>query len=314
MPHAETFFRLLACASIIVVPRFAFATTDGMSCRSENQWFRTVTAGCQYIPKRVTWRAGSNRAISFEEADSLCAKLVVKEVKDWKLPTPDEFKLMMARDPMFRNHLPFSPLVFYWTSDRAMYAPSSEEHVASTRYTAHTVCVHRELLDTGCLTDDKSFETLGGGCADKSSGIVWSQIAPFASVDAIAEAYCKDLNDGGYNDWRLPDFDELLTLPSTGIQKYFDLDPSQYFWSSTPFVEKKVDVRDPGTHAQRYLVHRFHFRRVLKLENHEKTFGLFRHQMGVSLRKEGEPLLNSWNMPDPSPSILNILCVRSLRK
>ncbi len=49
-------------------------------------------------------------------------------------------------------------------------------------------------------------------CTDSSSALMWSAMAPDQlDVDAAA-AYCENLTEGGYHDWRLPDINELRTL------------------------------------------------------------------------------------------------------
>lgn len=49
-------------------------------------------------------------------------------------------------------------------------------------------------------------------CKDSSTYIVWSsKTAGKMEIDA-AISYCESMNEGGYDDWKLPDIDELRTL------------------------------------------------------------------------------------------------------
>ena len=46
----------------------------------------------------------------------------------------------------------------------------------------------------------------------KRKGLHWSNKSPIAMSWNDAVNYCKNLNEGGYSDWRLPNIDELRTL------------------------------------------------------------------------------------------------------
>ncbi|MBP5405575.1 DUF1566 domain-containing protein [bacterium] len=68
-----------------------------------------------------------------------------------------------------------------------------------------------------CVADDfASFpecsSTSDFPCKDSSTYIVWSsKTAGKMEIDA-AIPYCESMNEGGYDDWKLPDIDELRTL------------------------------------------------------------------------------------------------------
>ena len=44
------------------------------------------------------------------------------------------------------------------------------------------------------------------------NNLQWSEKAPNAMSWYEAKQYCENLNEGGHNDWRLPNIDELRTL------------------------------------------------------------------------------------------------------
>lgn len=118
-----------------------------------------------------------------------------------------------------------------------------------------------------CATDDDRFASADGGCKDLSSGFVWSQssgsgmtwhdavwdstgtgnAAPDADDDgrindyvaghkpgnpdnSVAN-YCKDLNEGGHTDWRLPSKTELTQVAGGLTSAYFNTSasPANYF-------------------------------------------------------------------------------------
>jgi hypothetical protein len=73
-------------------------------------------------------------------------------------------------------------------------------------------------------------------------GLVWSaeDVVPKACNHAAAEKACKELRLGGFDDWRLPTIQELLTLvdysrsePAIDTAK-FPACKSTWYWTSTP--------------------------------------------------------------------------------
>jgi len=75
---------------------------------------------------------------------------------------------------------------------------------------------------------------------DPSTGLMWQKVAsPDAKTWEEALSYCKNLNLGGYSDWRLPDITELISLvqrdrenPVINIQLFPNTE-SDFHWSST---------------------------------------------------------------------------------
>lgn len=54
---------------------------------------------------------------------------------------------------------------------------------------------------------------LSVGCSkNKIGGLTWSEKSPNYMNWNEAVIYCKNLNEGGYSDWRLPNIDELRTV------------------------------------------------------------------------------------------------------
>ena len=90
---------------------------------------------------------------------------------------------------------------------------------------------------------------------DINTGLEWQQKSK--PVDHIswstAQAYCDNLDYGGYSDWRLPTFYELQTLINydgspTIDTKYFPDTPPENFWSSTSIYSGAaiVDFENAG--------------------------------------------------------------------
>lgn len=96
-----------------------------------------------------------------------------------------------------------------------------------------------------CKQSDSSFATADGGCKDLVTGRVWSasgydQTGNYHSLSG-SQAYCANLVEGGFDDWRQPTEDELLKVHADGGGSY--LAPSNlyitYDWSSTLSKNKR---------------------------------------------------------------------------
>ncbi len=136
-----------------------------------------------------------------------------------------------------------------------------------------------------CQRTDAFFATLDGGCKDLTTNLVWSARSAttlshdsaiwdsftagssgidaddfgrnsdydatgsnYSVVDSLSTAYCKDLNEGGKTDWRMPSMTELQnyrTSASVGVPPYLNQEASQWIWTST---------RDSGTPPYRLKV------------------------------------------------------------
>ena len=93
------------------------------------------------------------------------------------------------------------------------------------------------LLQADYIRDDNK-----GVVLDTSTNLMWQDDVPSVQktwIDAIN--YCESLTTGGYNDWRLPNFNELYMLAdrskyNPAISPVFKNVVSSVYWSSTTNV------------------------------------------------------------------------------
>lgn len=121
-----------------------------------------------------------------------------------------------------------------------------------------------------CLIDDSNFNTEAGGCRDLGTGLVWSyptdtamlwdfaiwdstltgappadkydggksndytsNVKPATYADSAVDAYCRELVESGYKDWRMPSLAELQAIAgAANAGTYFDNITAKYFLSS----------------------------------------------------------------------------------
>ena len=94
--------------------------------------------------------------------------------------------------------------------------------------------------DADYLINPPSFTDNGNGTiTDNNSGLMWQKTDGGEMTFEAASDYCKNLNLGGYYDWRLPTGVELFSINNYNHLKpaldtiYFTTIGSGNYWSST---------------------------------------------------------------------------------
>lgn len=94
---------------------------------------------------------------------------------------------------------------------------------------------HADEIPGACRTDDTKFNSEEGGCLHFSTGTSWS-MAPSAKRDyQKAYDYCEGLNEGGFDDWKLPNSKQLQAVAQQrGALDHFQFRMTDFFWAITP--------------------------------------------------------------------------------
>jgi hypothetical protein len=72
-----------------------------------------------------------------------------------------------------------------------------------------------------CALEDEFFVTADGGCKDTQTGLVWSLQTSLPENWETTRQIADDLEEGGYQDWRLATIEELQTVNAHGAPTHF---------------------------------------------------------------------------------------------
>jgi hypothetical protein len=166
---------------------------------------------------------------SWDEAISYCQSLTIDGVSDWRLPSMQELQTLIQFDHSPKISTTFSTRGGgkYWSSEVYPYTPESAAYYIdfstgfSADYGDRSVFEKSNRYRVRCVKGDKyllegkfSRDNSKGIVIDSTTNLMWedsSHINQTSSVeDAIA--YCESLNIGGFNDWHLPNINELYTI------------------------------------------------------------------------------------------------------
>jgi hypothetical protein len=190
--------------------------------------------GLQWVKKFT------DNTYTWDNAKNYCENLSYAGKNDWRLPTPQELLTIIDGSRFDRW-----PINTYFTYNPApapnysFYAWSSKEYMGDTTkayylYVGSTGSygisyrTKTDLLNVVCVSGQglpsPALENLNinGGVVilDSTTGLMWqnqpqrSQVGYSSSQETISKAlsYCEDLAYAGYEDWRLPNDNELASL------------------------------------------------------------------------------------------------------
>ncbi len=188
-------------------------------------------------------------------AKSYCQNLILGGYSDWRVPTILELKSIIdmgrehpATDPVFQYIVNDD----YWSSTvgASKYSEDNvwiynfyknEDYWDDKTDSVHIRCVRSEI-DNDINFIRKSDQTV----LDAKMGLMWQDDADAKIVSKDwkgAIDYCKNLSLAGYNDWRLPNYNEMESIVdynwiNPAINRSFkniatSLEATNYYWTST---------------------------------------------------------------------------------
>jgi uncharacterized protein (TIGR02145 family) len=185
---------------------------------------------------------------------------------DWRMPTIEELLTIVNYDkydpainttffPNTQSDIN-DPNVCYWSSTTYADSTGNAWYVHfSTGYENHNRKVNMYYVRAVRAGQSESLDHLvdngDGTVTDTSTGLMWQQDTQGAMTWEEAITYCESLSFASYDDWRLPDINELFSLVD-----YSKFDPAidttffpntqsyeeSYYWSSTTYTDFTDEV------------------------------------------------------------------------
>ena len=258
---------------------------DGYYTNQNNGLSRNFTSSNDIVTDTVTglmWQddaAAASTEVNGTYITEYCDTLNLNGITNWRVPTKKEFNYIAnkgAFDPTkyseFQNVASANGVDFYWTADFDP-ADNTSTHAFSfydgidlnggllennTLGTANIRCVKGDKEQRDFVRDDINEIVI-----DTKSGLMWQDDNATASndqnnpkswyhtVNNNAIDYCSDLGIGTFNDWRLPNYNELLSLINFDsfdsntnilIHPIFKNALADTYWTSTSFNNDKTQA------------------------------------------------------------------------
>lgn len=192
----------------------------------------------------------TSRTYTWANAQTYCSGSTYAGRSGWRLPTPQEILTIVdnsrqapALDKTLFPNMPKSDTAYLWTSKAqgtTSNAIAFNPYRGSTYYVSKTaehyvMCVYGEELPEGSFSTVPT-ESSEKVVVDSSTGLMWQKnYASKTWQDAFP--YCENLNYAGYDDWRLPNKNELASLlnldKTEAPYSTFPDMPKNRFWSSS---------------------------------------------------------------------------------
>jgi len=187
----------------------------------------------------LMWKAADDLNMTWDQAIAYCENLEYAGFYDWRLPNRNEFATILNYDKGFADNKSDFPGIIggnYWTSTFAQtYGGSARAFImevgGGTMFgsgdtngggegirTAYTLCVRNDDIDDyqAVPTCDETGYT---PCVN-TDGMIWSQNINTDRYDPdyfMAARMCRESNNGGISQWRIPTIDEIRTILKSDV-------------------------------------------------------------------------------------------------
>lgn len=219
----------------------------------------------------LTWHATPSAPGFFADAEQHCEQSTLGGYDDWRLPRWIELvSLLDYSQPdqkidrsVFTGIVPYT---FFWSGSVGWeggplpgveYSNGSMSFRADTFAEGLALCV-RGPADARGTAPSARYEIDDETARDRKTGLRWERsLSNLVLLATETEAYCEARSTGGYDGWRTPTIQELLSLldlkPTLGPRWYrpaFGAQHTRELWSSTQAGSDKVWTLDFATGLQ----------------------------------------------------------------
>ena len=188
---------------------------------------------------------------NWDEAQTYCNNLSL-DGSGWRLPSIEELESIIdfgQKDPSVTNNV-FQNMSGngYWSvttqEDNSSYAWVAGFYDGNSNYNVKTESRNVMCVRGNALSPDFSRDDNRSVVKDNISGLVWQNVGGVDKTWQEAIAYCENLSLGDYNDWRLPNIMEMLSIVDRSKKEMMFYDAFNDFglstyWTSTTYVEDK---------------------------------------------------------------------------
>ncbi len=184
------------------------------------------------------------------DTTDVCGNLILSNYNDWRLPTLKELSYIIDygnyQPAVDTTYFPTTKSAPYWTANtdaREIYVGNAWNILFSYGYgeskaasdNAYVRCVRGAEDISNNFTDNDN-----GTVTDNHTGLLWqNESSDIQRNWEDALTYCEDLTFVGFDDWRLPNINELMSITDYGLYEpvadiaFFSNIKSSPYWSST---------------------------------------------------------------------------------